>query len=90
MPYPSFYPEGSKPLAGDTIQKTMQKIDGALYALSIGSGGGAIGNLKAYSGAGNPNGVVTATTVPAVYFQTDAGNTMWSKTANAGTNTGWV
>jgi hypothetical protein len=88
VPFPSFYPEGSKPLNGDTLQKTMQKINGALYAMSGGGSGGKA--IEAYSGTGNPNGVVTATAVPAVYFQTDAGNTIWSKTSNAGTNTGWV
>ena len=48
---PDYFPEGSTPLRGDTINVSLQKICGALYALSGGGGptpptGPAGGDLK--------------------------------------------
>lgn len=42
-----------------------------------------------YTGAGDPNGVVTAAFVPAFYFDT-TNETFWFKDADPGTNTGWT
>jgi hypothetical protein len=84
VPYPTYYPEGSKPLPSDTIDRTLQKIAGATYALNTGSG-----VPRNYSGNGNPNGVVTAI-AGSLYM--DVSNplnpVLWMKGSGTG-NTGW-
>lgn len=82
MAEPNFFAEGNEPRRTDTHWKIEQKILGAIRD-NGGVGGGGSGGL---SGAGSPEGVVTA----------DAGTTYWDATneifwvKDTGSgNTGW-
>jgi len=79
MADPTFYADGYTPNPLDPPYKVLQKILGATT-----SGTTPTGN---FSGVGNPNGVVTAST-GATYLDT---STMirWNKYSGVNTNTGW-
>lgn len=55
-----------------------------------GGGGGDPETQRVYSNAGDPNGVVTATVVPAICIDTDNEGIIYVKTTGAGTNTDWT
>lgn len=75
----SFYSEGTTPRQRDTMHRIEQKILGALLD---GTGGGT-----GLSGAGSPEGSVTAN-VGTTYYRTSDGS-FWVKDSGTG-NTGWV
>jgi len=56
---------------------------------TFGSVGDVSGISGVYSNAGDPNGVVTATAIPAICLDT-TNNVIWWKTVGEGTNTNWV
>ena len=80
---PSFFQEGDTPRIKDSMWRITQKI--------LGGGVGSSGSYASggnFSGAGSPEGVVTA--VPgATYVDTNAPGTLWFKRTGTG-STGWV
>lgn len=83
---PDFFPEGNTPVHTDTLWRTTMKILGAL----AGSGSGSSATYAVggnFSGAGSPEGVVTASP-GAIYTDTNT-TEQWNKITGTG-NTGWV
>lgn len=78
---PTFFSEGHEPRRADTLWKIEQKI---LGALNDGAGGGG---GSGQSGAGSPEGVVTAEPGTTYFNTTDS--SFWAKGTGSG-NTGWV
>lgn len=80
---PVFFPEGDTPRSKDSMWRVTQKILGSLQggAVSYAIGGN-------FSGAGSPEGVVTAAP-GATYVDTNAPGTLYLKRTGTG-NTGWV
>ena len=89
---PDYFPEGSTPLRGDTINISLQKICGSLYGITTGGGGvyPPVTGSYIYTGSGDPNGSQTAD-AGSIYFDisTPSSPVQWIKTTN-GSNTGWI
>lgn len=83
MSDPAFYSDGYTPRRMAPALVVLQKILGATIDLSGGGGSGS----GTFSGAGSPQGSVTASP-GATYLDTSTGN-FWSKQTGAG-NSGWL
>lgn len=81
MPSPTFLGDGHTPRRSDALWAIEQKILGALVD-GAGSGGGGSG----LSGAGSPEGSVTAS--PGTTYLDTSTNSFWAKSSGSG-NTGW-
>ena len=80
---PDFFTENNTPRIKDSMWRITQKILGGITGSAASYSAG--GNL---SGAGPPEGVVTAG-VGATYVDTNAPGTLYFKRTGSG-NTGWV
>ena len=84
MASPTFLGDGHTPRRSDALWAIEQKILGALVdGAGSGSGGGGTG----LSGAGSPEGSVTAD--PGTTYLDTSTNSFWAKNSGSG-NTGWV
>lgn len=84
---PTATPVGTVGWAYDPSNGNAYYWNGSAWAVAASGGGGDA--QRFFINAGDPNGVVTASVVPALVWD-KTNNTFWNKEAGAGTNTGWV